>query len=273
MKFKVAVVQFDIKQFLPENNLVKAERFIKKASTLGARIIVFPEDFVTGPIETRLDLADKTHAYRKIFQDLAKKYRIDIVPGSFIEKDKNNFYNTTYYIDSLGLIKLKYRKIHLWHPERKDFSPGHRIAVGNSKYGKIGLIICWDLMFPEIFRDMVRRGVKIVICPSYWTLEDASVGLRYDKNSEVKLIDALCVSRASENEIILIYCNAAGRLILPKFKARLFGHSQIATPFRGAIKKLEHNKEAMFVQEINTDILKDAERAYKIRKDLKNKLE
>ncbi|MBI5347047.1 MAG: carbon-nitrogen hydrolase family protein [Candidatus Aenigmarchaeota archaeon] len=271
VKFKVAVVQFEIIQFKPEENLKKAENFIRQASGK-ADIIVFPEDFVTGPIAGRLEFADSENKYRKFFQSLAKKYKIDIVPGSIIEKDKLGFYNTSYYICSSGKIKSRYRKINLWHPEKQYLNPGNEVSVFNTKFGKIGLIICWDLIFPEIFRRTAKKGVNIVICPSYWTFEDASVGLKYDKDSDAKLVDAMCVGRVFENEIIMVYCNPAGNPILPKFKGKLLGHSQIAVPFRGAIKKLDHNKEVMFIQEIDTDILKDAERAYKIREDLKKRV-
>ena len=77
---------------------------------------------------------------------------------------------------------------------------------------------------------------------------------------------------AGENEIIFVYCNAAGKLRLDKFQDTLIGHSQIAVPFKGAIKKLDHNKEEMFIQEVDTAILKDAEKAYKIRNDLKSRI-
>ncbi|MHA1703897.1 MAG: carbon-nitrogen hydrolase family protein [Promethearchaeota archaeon] len=273
MKLKIAIVQFDIKQFSPDENLKKAEKFVKKASLSKAKIIVFPEDFIAGPILGKLEeFADSKNKYLKFFQDLAKKYKIDIVPGSIIEKDRYGFHNTTYYIDSSGKVKSRYRKINLWPPERHYLNPGNQISVFNTKYGKIGLIICWDLIFPELFRKMAKKGVGIVICPSYWTFEDASIGLKYDKNSDVNLVDSLCVGRAFENEIIMVYCNAAGKLILPNFKGKLMGHSQITVPFKGAIKKLEHNKEEMFIQEVDTSILKDAEKAYGIRKDLKKRI-
>jgi predicted amidohydrolase len=273
MKFKVAVVQFEIKQFCPEVNMKKAESFIEKAAIAEASIIVFPEDFLTGPIGGRLEeFADSKGRLCEFFQKLARKYKIDIVPGSIIEKDKFGFHNTAYYIDSEGKIRSKYKKINLWHPEKRYLNPGNQISVFNTRYGKVGLIICWDLIFPEIFRKMANSGVGIVICPSYWTFEDASIGLEYDKNSDVNLVDSMCVSRAFENEIIMIYCNASGSLVLPKFKGKLFGHSQITVPFRGAIKKLSHNREEMFIQEVDTAILKDAERAYKIRNDLRKRI-
>tara|TARA_Y100000310_G_C20643428_1_gene795244 strand:+ start:900 stop:1721 length:822 start_codon:yes stop_codon:yes gene_type:complete len=272
MKVKIAVVQFEVEQYDPDNNLKKAEKFIKEASGK-ANIIVFPEDFVTGPIITKREYADPKQKYVNYFQNLAKKYKIDIVPGSIIEEDKFGLHNTTYYIESSGKIKIKYRKVNLWHPERQYITPGHEVPVFNTKYGKIGLIICWDLIFPEIFRKMVNKGVNIVICPSYWCYGDAGkIGNAWDNNSEIKLIDSLCVGRAFENGIVFVYCNAGGKLQAGRIKDTLIGHSQINVPFKGALKKLNHNREEMFIQEIDTSILKDSEKVYKIRKDLENRV-
>jgi predicted amidohydrolase len=270
MKFKIAVVQFEVKQFSPEENLKKAEEFIKEAASSKAKIIVFPEDFIAGPIEERRELADSENNYRKYFQQLARKYKIDIVPGSIIEEEKSKLYNTTYYIDANGKVKARYRKINLWIPERKYLTPGNEISVFNTKYGKVGLIICWDLAFPEIFRKMAMRGVNIVVCPSFWSYPEKSLVFP-DINSEMEVVDSLCAARAFENEIILVYSNAAGKAKVGRRKLTLIGHSQITAP-SGAIKKLEHNKEEMFIQEVDTAILKDAERECKIRKDLKNRV-
>lgn len=271
MKCRIAVVQCNIKQFAPEENLTKAERYISTVSSK-ADLIVFPEDFITGPLAGRTEFADREEMYKKHFQSLARLYKIDIVPGSVIEQDNHRHYNTTYYIESSGEIKARYRKINLWHPERDYLTPGHDIQVFSTNYGKTGLIICWDLIFPEVFREMTNKGVEIVICPSYWCYGDAGVGQKYDKNSEIKLVDSLCVSRAFENEIVFVYCNAAGQLDLELGKERftdtLIGHSQITVPFKGYTKKLDHNLEEMFIEEIDTTILKDAEDVYRIRKDL-----
>ncbi|HLD02175.1 MAG TPA: carbon-nitrogen hydrolase family protein [Candidatus Nanoarchaeia archaeon] len=273
MKFKIAVVQMEIRQYEAEANLRKAEDYIKKAAQSGANIIVFPEDFVTGPIERRRDLADSKKEFRDHFQKLAIKNKIDIVPGSFIEKQGAFLYNVAYYITSEGEVTGEYRKINLWHPERPYIKPGKKPVVFNTKYGKIGLIICWDLIFPEIFREMLKEDVKIVICPSYWCYGDADKGQRYNKDSEVDLVNATCVTRAFENEIVMIYCNAAGKLKLGNFEDRLIGRSQITMPFKGSVKRLNHNEEEMFIQEIEpNNILKDAESVYKIRKDLKKRV-
>lgn len=267
MFLKIAIVQFAIDQFKPEQNLAKAEQFIAKASG-ESDLIVFPEDFIVGPLNGKSGYADYDGHYIAFFQELASKYHIDIVPGSIIEGDHASLYNTTYYIDRSGEILGRYRKVNLWLPERSYITPGSKVSVFDTRFGRVGLIICWDLMFPEVFRAMVKEKVEIVICPSYWCYEDAGKGIVHDPDSEVKLVNALCITRAFENEIVLTYANAAGRLNDGDNTETLIGQSQVTVPFRGVLKSLNHNREAMFSQVIDTAILTDAELAYEIRKDL-----
>src|SRR5690242_1127644 len=94
----VAVVQFEIQLFSPEENLKKAERFIQQASS-SAQIIVFPEDFLLGPLNGQAEFIDHDGRYVRYFQRLAATYKIDIVPGSIPEGHSNGLYNTAYYID------------------------------------------------------------------------------------------------------------------------------------------------------------------------------
>jgi predicted amidohydrolase len=267
MDVTIAVVQFAIAQARPEENLEKARRFVATAAASQANMIVFPEDFVTGPPGGDATLADYDGRYRAYFQQLAREYTIDIVAGSIIEGDQEGLlYNTTYYIDKYGSVRGKYRKVNLWLSERSYLTPGNEVVVFDTDYGKVGLIICWDLIFPEIFREMMRRGVELVLCPSYWCVEDAGVGLTHDPNSEIKLVDALCAARAFENEVVLVYANAADSSNVQH--ETLIGRSQIAVPFRGALQRLEHAREEMFLQKVETTLLKDAETAYEIRKDV-----
>ncbi len=161
--------------------------------------------------------------------------------------------------------------MNLWLPERSYIDAGSETAVFTTDFGKVGLIICWDLIFPEMFRAMAQQDVELVICPSYWCFEDAGEGLKHDANAETKLVNALCVARAFENELILVYANAAGNTNVEGLEERLIGRSQITAPFKGALARLEHNQEAMFVQEVDTSILQDAAKAYEIRSDLRKK--
>ena len=95
--------------------------------------------------------------------------------------------------------------------------------------------------------------------------------MKHDANAEVKLVNALCVTRAFENELILVYANAAGGMSVEGMEENLVGRSQITVPFKGALARLEHNQEAMFVQEVDTSILQDAAKSYEIRSDLRKK--
>src|SRR5690348_6839248 len=110
MPIKIALVQFEIQPFSPQENLKKAQRYIKQASS-SAQIVVFPEDFLFGPLNGRAEFIDHDGQYVRYFQQLAATYKIDIVPGSIPEGHSNGVYNTTYYINSAGTIRGRYRKM------------------------------------------------------------------------------------------------------------------------------------------------------------------
>jgi predicted amidohydrolase len=273
MKIKIAVVQFEMATWQVEQNLAKMEKFIAMASKKKADLIVFPEDCVTGPVMKNADYVDHQKRFIIHFQKIAAKYKIDLVPGSWMEADPRTkgWYNTTYYIDRTGKIKGHYRKNHLWLSERSFLTPGHQIRTFNTRFGKIGLTICWDLMFPEQFRAMTKKGVQIVICPSHWTkaLATSAKQTTLPTEWESSHVNALVRARAIENEIIMVYANLAGLGKYGDHQDEMIGQSQIAMPFFSPLKHLAHNQEEMFIQEVDTNYLKLAEKFYKIRSDLK----
>src|SRR3974390_642144 len=109
MFVRIAVVQFAIDQFNPQRNLARAEQYIAEASKTHD-LIVFPKDFLLGPLNYKSEYADYEGQYITIFQKLASKHHIDIVPGSIIEGDSTGLFNTTYYVDRSGEIHGRYRK-------------------------------------------------------------------------------------------------------------------------------------------------------------------
>jgi len=266
MKVTIAVVQFKISHLQPKENFTNIEYFIKKAKKQSANVIIFPEDCVTGSIFGDTNWLDTNGKYQKSFQNLAKKYSIDIVTGSYMESTINGNFNTSYYINDHGEILGKYQKNNLYLSERNFLTQGKEIAVFDTNYGRVGIVICWDILFPELFQRMAQAGVQIIYCPSYWYHEIAKENLQLNKDSEIKHIDALCISRAVENNIIFIYANAAGVI---KYKQNqsdtLIGHSQITLPFYGPIKKLKRNHQSMFIKTIDISILKQTNQIYKLR--------
>jgi predicted amidohydrolase len=161
MKIKIAAVQFKIENFKPEINLKRMEKFIKIAKERKAEIVIFPEVAVT-PTAGKREFFDFKGRYKNYFQKLTQKYSTNICPGSFIEKGENGFYNTAYFIDQKGEIKEKYLKIHLTPQERKYLKSGNKVCVFNTKYGKFGILICWDLVLPEVFRELIKEGAKLI---------------------------------------------------------------------------------------------------------------
>ena len=128
--------------------------------------VVLSEDVLTGSIPYNLEyaLSESSGEVMRLCQ-IAREKQLYLAAGSFICKDGNNYYNTALLIDPSGEIQLRYRKNHLWIPERRYLVPGNKAMVVDTPIGKIGLAICWDLAFPELFRSMIKQGAEIICIP------------------------------------------------------------------------------------------------------------
>ena len=257
---RIAIVQIEIAQGDMKANLARMGLFIARAKKRKADVVIFPEYALTGSVKGRPHLIDSGGNYRKIFASLAKKHKIDIVAGSFVEKSGGRPYNTSCYFDKSGRLLGAYRKNNLWHSERGRLSRGNGAAVFDTRFGKAGIAICWDLANPMLFRKMAESGARIIYVPSFWS--DAGIS---NRGTESRNIDALCHARAFENECALVYANAAG-IYGPG--DTLVGHSQLAAPPKGALGKLSHNREGMLLADLPAKFLDRAAKVYKIREDI-----
>lgn len=263
--FNLALVQFSTVHLRSDINLARAEEFIQKAKDQDAQVIVFPEDFMTSSIFGDLTYLDRNDNFRSKFQSLAQKYQIDIVTGSWMEETPRGNVNRSSYINKNGEVLGVYDKNHLYLSEGNFLKPGTEVAVFDTDFGRAGIIICWDILFPEIFARMKQLGVQIVYCTSYWYKEIAGEGLKYNINAEEQHLDAVCLSRAVENNILFVFANAAGVMNFPNGSIdTLVGHSQICLPMAGTIAKMDHNNEEMIVQRIDLSFLEMAEKQYKL---------
>lgn len=261
---RIAVVQFQITHLDTETNFQRIEEFIRRAKTDAADVVVFPEDCITASIFGDLTKLDTDRAVRDRFRSLAKKYAIDIVTGSVMEKTDEGNFNTSYYIDFQGNVLGMYRKNHLYPSEYRFLNPGIDAPVFNTRFGRAGIVICWDMLFPEIFARMKAQGVQIIYCPSYWYREIAESMTELNPQSEEQLLDALCLARAVEANAALVYCNAAGVMTFPNGSTdTLIGHSQIVMPVVGPIERIEHHEESMIIQPVNLAVLNDSARIYR----------
>jgi predicted amidohydrolase len=176
---KVAIVQF--KASTNKNkNLETILNYIKKASKQGAKLCAFPEFmmFYTTSSQTPTQLAMLAEKINGPFvtyvAKAAKKNSIQVV-GTFYEKSnkKNRVYDTSFLVNNSGKIISKYRKIHLYNAlgfrESDKMIPGSKIAKPiQTRIGKLGMLICYDLRFPEMSRTLALSGSEVLVVPSAW---------------------------------------------------------------------------------------------------------
>lgn len=172
MKVKIALGQMRAVQGEAEPNLEKMERMTKQASEMGADIICFPELSAIGYFVKKDRLEELAEAVTgEIFLRLsacAKDNHIYIIAG-YAEREGASIYNSCLMIDKEGELAGNARKVHLWKSEKKRFLPGNAFPVFKTSLGKIAIINCYDLEFPEPSRIAALKGAEIIFCPAAWS--------------------------------------------------------------------------------------------------------
>ena len=253
MRFRIALAQMRICDDSAKN-LKRMERFIGSARKRNADLVVFPEVAASGNSSKKRDF-DVGNRLRDIFARLAVVHSVDLVPGSVITPVGKKFYNTAYYLDRSGGELARYNKQNLWISERKKLEPGRSHAIAKTRFGKVGLLICWDMVMPELFRPLVKGGAELIVCPSYWWYGP-------DLKASPAMINSLTVARSFECLSVLAYCNAAGK---DSTGRTLLGRSQLVHPYDAGRKILDNNNEGFLVADVDTGVIKSLERDLHIR--------
>ena len=175
-KIKVAAVQMYCNQSR-EENLQQAQRLVRDAAEQGAQLILLPELWERPYFcqERRYEYYAYAEPVREnaavqMGRQLAKELGV-VLPVSFFEKDGNQLYNSIACIDADGEILDVYRKTHIpddhYYQEKFYFKPGDRgFKVFDTRYGRIGIGICWDQWFPETARCLALQGAEILLYPT-----------------------------------------------------------------------------------------------------------
>jgi len=172
----VAAIQMKMSQ-LPVENIAHAEALVREAAEQGAQIVLLPELFERPYFcqERRYDYLDyaqpvsENPAVARIMV-VARELSV-VIPVSFYERDGNSQYNSVAMIDADGSLLGVYRKTHIpddhYYQEKFYFTPGNTgFRVFETRYGKVGVGICWDQWFPEAARAMALLGADILLYPT-----------------------------------------------------------------------------------------------------------
>lgn len=165
-----------------DRNLSAAEGWVRAAAAAGARLVALPENFAylrplreRTPFRTRLD-----GALVRGMRELARELRCHLLLGSVPEEipGSRRIHNTSVLIGPRGETVAAYRKLHLFDIrirggvelyESKSVAPGDRAVVARTPLGALGLTICYDVRFPELYRRLVRRGAQVLFVPAAFT--------------------------------------------------------------------------------------------------------
>lgn len=212
-----AVCQFDARRGAVDDNVAAARGAVSRAADKGADIIVLPELWSCGfDNENMAAHAQQTPQLLAQIANQAAEKQV-FVAGSLPEAVDGQLFNTCFLMDAAGGIAARYRKIHLFPMmgENECFSAGSQAVVCPTPLGNLGLMVCYDLRFPELARHLAINGADIIIVCAQWPAP------------RVAHWDVLLQARAIENQLFVIAANRCGTDSDLKFA----GHSQMISPF------------------------------------------
>ncbi|MEY4581153.1 MAG: hypothetical protein RL701_5856 [Pseudomonadota bacterium] len=230
-KPKVAAIQLNSGPDV-DRNLKRAEELVREAASDGAVLCVLPENFAyLGPEDEKFAIAEPLPAGGPILQrmvELARETRCELVLGGYHEKtdQPRKLRNACIHLSEQGKIQAIYRKIHLFDVDLADgtklqesaaVEPGADIVVTDTRAGRLGLSVCYDLRFPELYRKLVDHGATLLTVPAAFTLTTG-------KDHWHVLLRA----RAIEAQAYVI---AAAQTGLHFGSRRSYGHALISDPW------------------------------------------
>ena len=232
------IIQLQTKVFKDKNEtLCYIEKLIDKMSAYNPDFICLPEMF-NCPYENKYfpiyaeSYKSKTYQF---LSNLAKKYSVYICGGSFPEiNNKKQIFNTAYVFNRKGKELARHAKMHLFDIDIKNgqyfkesdtLTAGNSVTVFDTEFGKMGLCICYDIRFPELFRLMVDRGAKIIFIPA-----------SFNQTTGKMHWELLFCSRAVDNQVFTVGTSPA---LAENSAYHSWGHSIVVSPWGKILNQLD----------------------------------
>ncbi|KAB8142409.1 carbon-nitrogen family hydrolase [Chloroflexia bacterium SDU3-3] len=237
----VGLAQMDIVLGEPEQNTMALQALAADARGQQVDLLVLPELWSTGYMLERADslACELGGGASAAMAEAARTYGLAIV-GSVLARQARGVANTAVFYEPDGSLRCSYSKLHLFGLMQEDqfLVPGDAAPVLDTRWGKAGLAICYDLRFPELFRSYAVRGAGLVVMPSEWP---------YPRLGHWR---TLVQARAIENQCFMVACNRVGHDRASHF----CGHSMVVDPW-GEVLVEAGDEPGLFVAQLDLDVV------------------
>ena len=240
---KTTCIQMDMLFAQPEENFAKAKRLIRDAMASEPDVVVLPETWNTGffPKQGLSVLAERDCArVKRELGGLAAELGVNLVAGSVANVRGGKVYNTACVFDRAGNCVAEYDKTHLFTPmgEHAYFTPGDHLCRFRLDGHDCGLVICYDIRFPEFARTMVLDGARMIFVPAAFNMTTGPAHWELTFRA-----------RALDNQIYMLGC-APARDTQAGYIS--WGHSIVTDPWGQVMKQLDE-KEGILIEEMDLD--------------------
>ncbi|HHY73412.1 MAG TPA: carbon-nitrogen hydrolase family protein [Bacillus bacterium] len=230
MKIRVSAVQYHlhtIKSF--EEFANQCEHYIKTAQEFGSEFVLFPEFFTTQLLSigneqgvglTINELPAFTEQYIRLFKKFAEETGMHIIGGTHVVERNHLFYNVAHLFYPDGRVEEQ-AKLHITPTEIQEWnmSAGDSFKIFDTDKGKIAILTCYDIEFPEIVRIAKAKGADVIFCPSCTDDRHGFHRVRYTSHA-----------RAIENQVYVVVTGTVGSLPTVDFMRANFGQAAVITP-------------------------------------------
>ncbi|MBY0121376.1 carbon-nitrogen hydrolase family protein [Bacillus sp. S/N-304-OC-R1] len=230
MKLRVSAVQYHLHTIHSFEEFAKqCEHYIKTAQEFGSEFILFPEFFTTqllsignenGESLSINELPDFTEQYKNLFTGFAKETNMHIIAGTHVINKDGRLYNVAHMFYPDGRV-VEQAKLHITPTEVEEWnmSAGEGLQVFDTDKGRIAILTCYDIEFPEIVRMAKAKGADVIFCPSCTDDRHGFHRVRYT-----------CHARAIENQVYVVVTGTVGSLPTVDFMRGNFGQAAVITP-------------------------------------------
>ena len=249
---KIALVQYSPDWENKEANKNKILSMIENVE--GVELFVFPEMTLTGFTMSSREMSETIQGESfRFFSSIAAKKKSNVFAG-IIERRNNLIYNTLIHVKPDGSLVKLYRKVHpfSYSSENKHYNAGTKPAITKIKKWKIGLTICYDLRFPELFRKYGKKKTHLIVTIANWP------------DTRIEHWRTLLKARAIENQCYVAGVNRVGK----DPKLNYVGFSSVFDPMGKEIVTVE-NEENVIIVEIDKNIVNEVREKFPFLDDIK----